>query len=142
MQGNKVFSDLDPRLKYKRKLAFILSKAHVCRDGSVKNCTKDILSHMLSQTLWQWQWVAQELLGFFSYSLRQIITRSKGHLSKLISQIVHFNMSPAVVHGLRLLGYSRTHFFPFSFLISDSGHSLENHVYFSSRNYYWGSARL
>lgn len=54
---------------------------------------------------------------------------------------MHFNMSPAVVHGLMLLGCSRTHFFPFSFLINDSGHSLENHVYFSSRNYHWGSAR-
>lgn len=47
-----------------------LSKAHVGRDESVKNFTKEILSHMLSQTLWQWQQVAQGLckVSFYMHS--------------------------------------------------------------------------
>lgn len=50
-------------------------------------------------------------------------------------------MSQTVVHGLRHLAGSRTHFFPSSFLISDSGDSPENCVCFSSWNYHCGSAR-
>lgn len=67
--------------------------------------------------------------------------RWKGHLSKLTNLILHLTMSQAAVHGIRLLSGSRTHFFLFSFLIDDSGDSLENRVCFCSRNYHCRSAR-
>lgn len=72
----------------------------------------------------------EALQGLFSYSLRQILMRSKGFLSK--SALDRESGCRRSLIGL--LGGSGTHFSSFPFLINDSGDSLENYGCFSSWN--------
>lgn len=58
-----------------------------------------------------------------------IFTQTDGsEVKRMSSLLLHLTMTQAAVHGLGLLRGSRTHFFPFSFLINDSGDSVESHV--------------
>lgn len=66
--------------------------------------------------------------------------RRKGRPYRYLRRLPCLTMTPAVVQRLGLLRSSRTHFFPFPFLINDSGDSLgEPHV-LSSQNCHRGSA--
>lgn len=61
-------------------------------------------------------------------SLLVVTQTDGGEVKGTSSLLLHLTMTQAAVHGLGLLRDSRTHFFPFSFFINDSGDSAENHV--------------
>lgn len=87
-----------------------------------------------------WQWVTHELPEAFF-----LFTQTDHNRVKRMSIHIHetdppFDRESGYSPWTWAVQCSRTHFFPFSFLINDSGDSLETHVSFSSWNHHFGSA--
>lgn len=112
------------------------------RDESVKNCTKEILSHMLSQTLWRWQQVVQELrkASFHIPSDKSYWgERDIYPNSQIWFCIWPWVRLPSMDSGFSVVAELISFPFPFSSMTQET--QEQNRVCFCSQNYHCRSAR-